>query len=116
MSQYGVVLVTTVTQAEGLAIAQVLVQQKLAACVNLFPVQSIYIWQGDLCEDQEWQLVIKTQLDHFSELETAIRAHHSYEVPEIIALPLAAGAEPYLAWIKAQTSTPEPQSPDSGFP
>ncbi|NDJ18603.1 divalent-cation tolerance protein CutA [Myxacorys almedinensis] len=99
---YGVILVTATSQQEAEKIAQTLICSKLAACATLFPVQSIYTWQGDMHQDQEWQLFIKSDLDRFDELEATIRQLHSYEVPEIIALPIVAGSQPYLHWISQQ--------------
>ncbi len=96
---YGVVWVTASSQEEGKAIAKTLVEAKLAACVTLMPVHSIYTWQGQVMEEQEWQMVIKTDLSQFPQLETKIRELHSYEVPEIIALPIVAGSQAYLQWI-----------------
>lgn len=101
-SGYGVVLVTTASRAEAEAIATSLVQSQLAACVSLLPIHSIYTWQGKLHQEQEWQLLIKTDLTQFQALATKIRELHSYEVPEIIALPLVAGSQPYLQWISEQ--------------
>jgi periplasmic divalent cation tolerance protein len=63
------------------------------------PVHSIYTWQGQVMREPEWQLLIKTDLSQFSLLEKKIRELHSYEVPEIIALPILAGSQPYLQWI-----------------
>jgi len=105
-----VVYVTTGTEDEARAIAHTLVQEQLAACVNFYPIQSVYIWQGEPHQDAEWQLVIKTQLALFDTLAARVQALHSYEVPEIIALPLQAGAPTYLAWIAAQTSSNERSS------
>lgn len=102
--QYGVVLVTASSQAEATAIAQALVEARLAACVNVLPVQSIYTWQGAIHNEQEWQLLIKTDLNHLEALATKIQALHSYEVPELIALPILAGSQPYLQWIAEQTT------------
>jgi len=102
-SPYGLVLVTAGTEAEAKAIAHALVTEKLAACVNCFPVQSTYTWQGEVHQDAEWQLLIKTNLRRFGELETRIRDLHSYDVPEIIALPIQSGSAPYLAWLAEQT-------------
>lgn len=98
-SNYGVVLVSAGSVEEAQAIATTLVKSKLAACVNLVPIQSIYTWQGELHQEQEWQLLIKTDLSQFSTLEAKIRELHSYEVPEIIALPIVAGSKSYLDWI-----------------
>jgi len=99
---YGVVLVTGSSQQEAEAIATSLVKSQLAACVSLVPIQSIYTWQGELHQEQEWQLLIKTDLSKFQTLAAKIRELHSYEVPEIIALPIIAGSQPYLNWISEQ--------------
>jgi periplasmic divalent cation tolerance protein len=102
---YGVVLVTASSSQEANAIAFALVEAKLAACVNVIPIQSIYTWQEEVHNEQEWQLLIKTDLSQFSALEAKIRELHSYEVPEIIALPIIAGSQSYLQWISAQVTT-----------
>lgn len=101
---YGIVMVTTSSRAEAEAIAQSLVESKLAACVSFIPINSIYTWQGQLRNDEEWQLLIKTDLAKFASLEAKIRELHSDRVPEIIALPLVAGSAPYLAWISEQVN------------
>jgi periplasmic divalent cation tolerance protein len=98
-TQFGVVLVTTPSQEQADTIAQTLVQAKLAACVTVLPVRSIYTWQGEIHKDEEWQLLIKSDLAKFAELEIKIRAIHPYEVPEIIAVPILRGSTPYLQWI-----------------
>ncbi len=100
--RYGVVLVTAGSRQEADAIAESLIQAKLAACVNLLPVFSIYTWQGTIHRDEEWQLLIKSERSRFDELEAKIREIHSYEVPEIIMLPIVAGSRPYLQWISSQ--------------
>lgn len=105
MTQYGVVLVTTSSETEAQTIARALISAKLAACVNLLPLQSIYRWKGELCQEAEWQLLIKTDLVQFAALEAKIRELHSYEVPEVIALPILAGSQPYLQWLSAQMLT-----------
>ena len=85
-------------------IARSLVAAKLAACVTLCPVQSIYTWQDEIEQAEEWQLIIKSHLDRFAELEAKIRELHSYEVPEIIALPIVAGSHHYIQWISQQVT------------
>ncbi len=100
--RYGIVLVTAGSRQEADAIAESLIQAKLAACVNLLPVFSIYTWQGTIHRDEEWQLLIKSERSRFDELEAKIRELHSYDVPEIIALPIVAGSQPYLQWISSQ--------------
>ena len=87
-------------------IARTLVELKLAACVNqLAPVQSIYRWQGEVQHDSELLLLIKTRGECYPALEARIRELHSYEVPEIIAVPLQRGSESYLAWLDASVDT-----------
>jgi periplasmic divalent cation tolerance protein len=106
MAQYGVVWVTVGSEAQGQAIAQAIVGEGLAACVNLFPVQSIYRWAGAVQQDQEWQLVIKTDLDQFQALSDRVQHLHSYDLPEIIALPITQGLPGYLDWIAEQVQSP----------
>ncbi|AIY39583.1 Periplasmic divalent cation tolerance protein cutA [Collimonas arenae] len=86
------------------ALAQQLVERKLAACVNLLPaVQSTYRWQGVVEHAAEVTLLIKTVDSRYEELESAIKAAHPYALPEIIALPIVAGLPAYLDWITAET-------------
>lgn len=106
LAGYGIVLVTVPSQQEGEMIAQALVETQMAACVNLMPVYSIYSWEGEINKDKEWQMVIKTELSLFPSLEQKILQLHSYEVPEIIALPVVAGSEEYLQWIADNTEVP----------
>jgi periplasmic divalent cation tolerance protein len=99
---YSVIFVTASSRAEADAIAKLLIEEKLAACVTILPVHSVYTWQNQVHQDDEWQLMIKSHLDRFPALEAKIREVHSYEVPEIIALPIVAGSQPYLQWISQQ--------------
>ncbi|MDH6059136.1 divalent-cation tolerance protein CutA [Chrysosporum bergii ANA360D] len=101
-AHYGVVLVTTANKQEAETMANALVEAKLAACVSLLPIRSIYAWQGEIYKEYEWQLLIKTDLAIFPALEAKIRELHSYEVSEIIALPIVAGSPAYLQWISEQ--------------
>ena len=100
--RYGVVLVTAGSRQEADTIAEALIQAKLAACVNLLPVFSIYTWQGEIHRDEEWQLLIKSERSRFDELDAKIREIHSYDVPEIVMLAIVAGSQPYLQWISSQ--------------
>ncbi|MCT7993244.1 divalent-cation tolerance protein CutA [Laspinema olomoucense] len=97
--EYGIVWVTAPTRTEAEAIAEALVESRLAACVSLVPIHSIYTWRGKINKEEEWQLTIKTDLRQFTRLESTIKSLHSYEVPEIIAIPIIAGSTPYLNWI-----------------
>ncbi|ABW29792.1 divalent-cation tolerance protein CutA [Acaryochloris marina] len=100
-----VVMVTASSEDEAVAIAALLVRDHLAACVSLFPVSSIYTWDNKVQNEPEWQLMIKTQQDKFADLETKVRELHTYDVPEIIALPVTAGSMPYLNWISTQVQS-----------
>jgi periplasmic divalent cation tolerance protein len=95
-----VVLMTAATAEEATRIAELLVNQKLAACVQILPeMRSIYVWKGELQREKEVLLLAKTTRANFAELEREVRAIHGYETPEIIALPIAEGSEPYLKWL-----------------
>lgn len=99
-----VLFVTTGSETEAETIAKALVADRLAACVNIInPIRSFYRWQGEITDDCEWLLMIKTQTDRFSAVEARVKALHSYEVPEVIALSILAGSEPYLRWLNEET-------------
>jgi len=79
-----------------------LVEAGVAACVNIIPaLRSIYRWEGKLCDEPEALMVIKTRADRAETLASAIKASHPYENPEVIALPISAGLESYLNWVRA---------------
>lgn len=97
-----VVITTTETQEEAERLAHRLVEHQLAACVQLVaPLTSVYRWEGKVETAQEVLLLIKTTLAAYAALETEIKQRHSYQTPEIIALPVMAGAQDYLAWLRA---------------
>jgi len=97
------VMTTTAGQQEAEALAEILVKQQLAACVQIMPTMSVYTWQGRVNREAECLLMIKTRSEHYERIEETIRAHHDYEVPEIIKLPITAGSNDYLNWIAACT-------------
>jgi periplasmic divalent cation tolerance protein len=100
VQEHILVLCACGSEAEAEEIADRLVSNRLAACVNISaPVRSVYRWQGQVESAPEWLLTIKTARSRFDELSAAIQSLHSYELPEIIALPIAAGFAPYLRWI-----------------
>lgn len=105
MSDAIVVLCTCPDNTSARQLAQTLLSEKLAACVNLIPqVTSLYYWQGKLEESQEVQLVIKTRRTMFGVLQERLLALHPYEVPEILALPILCGNPAYLQWVQEQTT------------
>jgi periplasmic divalent cation tolerance protein len=97
-----VVLVTCSTPAEAQRIARAVVNARLAACVNILPgaVQSIYRWNGKVESARERLLVIKTSRKRLAKLQAAVERLHSYDVPEFIAIPIAAGSAAYLSWVE----------------
>jgi periplasmic divalent cation tolerance protein len=95
------ILSTTDTMELAQTIASALVQSQEAACVNIVPgIRSVYRWEGKLCNEAECLLLIKSSAEKFEAVRTMIRQLHSYEVPEIIALPITAGDASYLAWLR----------------
>jgi len=97
-------------------LSQVLVEERLAACVSqLSGLTSVYWWEGKVCRDEEVLLLIKTTGQRVVNLTARIEALHPYEVPEIVAVPLAGGSERYLAWLGQTVSTGEP-GPEPGVP
>lgn len=106
MSDYQLVLCNCPDTIVAEQLAQYLVEEKLAACVNIIPnVQSFYLWENKLVKDQEVTLLIKTTAFCFDELEKAIKKLHTYQTPEIIVLPIINGHQPYLNWLKENTRT-----------
>ena len=102
MSIHALVVITTCEDnASAQALAKHLVELGLAACVQLIPgVESFYQWQGKVCQSKEVQLQIKCLAAHYDAIEQQILKLHSYQVPEIIALPITQGLDTYLQWIK----------------
>jgi periplasmic divalent cation tolerance protein len=99
-----VVLVTTPDAERAAEIARAVVEERLAACGNVVAgLRSIYRWEGEVHDEGEALLVLKTTRARFEELRERVLALHPYEVPEVIALPIVAGSAPYLGWIADQT-------------
>lgn len=100
MAPYLVVLTTVANEEHAVRLAQALLEHHLVACVNIVPgVRSLYRFKGVLEDEREHLLVMKTAGDRYDELAGAIARLHPYEVPEILALPVARGSESYLAWV-----------------
>jgi len=87
-------------------LAGMLIERRVAACVNILaPCQSVYRWKNAVQREEEHPLLIKTSADRYAALEAAIRAAHPYELPEIVAVPIERGLPAYLAWVEAETRT-----------
>ncbi len=109
MNKHIVVFITTGSKEEADMLSRGLVEERLAFCVNTIPaIQSTYYWEGKLCVDEEILLIVKTQSQKFEALEAWVCKNHSYDVPEVIALPIVQGSPPYLKciddWVGQQTT------------
>lgn len=105
-----VVLMTAANGEEAARLAEMLVGAHLAACVQIFPeLKSVYRWQGNIERQAEVLLVAKTVRSRFQELEREVRALHSYQMPEIVALQATAASAPYLQWLLAGTNVESPR-------
>ena len=103
---YVVVLTTLPPDADGPAFARGLVEERLAACVNLLPImESVYRWEGDIEQESERQVVIKTTRERVAALWDRVRELHPYDVPEFLVLPVVDGNDAYLRWVAECTST-----------
>ena len=102
--------VVTTTDSEGTAaeLARGIVEARLGACVQVVPIRSFYVWEGAAQDDPEWQLQIKTAAGRIDALIAHIKAHHDYDVPEIIVTPIVSGNSEYLSWIDSETG-PAPE-------
>lgn len=104
LPQQIVVLITVPSKDVGLKIARSLVENELAACVNLLPgITSVYRWEGKIAEDEELLLIAKTKQSLFETLSETVTQNHPYDVPEVIALPIVAGLKEYLSWMDEET-------------
>jgi len=101
--EYSMILSTFPDKTAAKRAAKMLVEQRLAACVQMFPLDSVYLWKGEICEDGEMMLFIKSRTELFDKVSAAIREVHPYEVPEIVQVPITDGLPEYLQWIGACT-------------
>ena len=104
------IVLTTFSVGRALAVARVLVDERLAACVNILPpMTSVYRWQGDVSQEDEEQMVIKTTADRLADLEMRLRQLHPYELPEFLVISADASSEAYLRWIGEAVHPPMEQ-------
>ena len=101
---FGAVSTTVATRDDAERIAEVLLSERLAACVQISPIDSRYVWKGTLTREPEFRLTIKTRVRLFRPLIARVAALHPYAVPEILAAPFADAHEPYLRWIAENTT------------
>lgn len=96
---------TTPSQSEAESIAQALIQKKLAACVHITPTVSVFSWKGLANREPEWEMAIKTKSSHLAKIEAVIKEQHSYDLPQLVTLPILDGSKAYLDWLAENTST-----------
>jgi periplasmic divalent cation tolerance protein len=105
-SEYIIVLVTAPNEEDAGRIGRALVEERLAACANIIrSIRSIYRWEGRIEDEQEALMIVKTKKELFQRVKERVIALHTYSVPEIIALPIVSGSEPYLNWIQQETDS-----------
>lgn len=100
---YVMVIITAPDEKEARRISNTLVEEKLIACANRFPVNSIYTWQGKIEDEAEVMLLCKTREDRLDAVISRVKELHSYDVPEIIAIPIIGGSKDYLDWVDNNT-------------
>ena len=101
--EFGIVLTTVATPDDARRLADGLLEKRLAACVQILAIQSAYRWKGEIQREPEQLLLIKPRAALYPAVEAHLRAHHPYEVPEIVHVPIAAGSPDYLRWLAAET-------------
>ena len=97
--EYLLVTTTCADKESAMRLADVLIEARLAACVQLMPIESVYVWKNEVCNENEILLLIKTKTALYDKLADVIRKNHPYEVPELIQLPITGGSPEYLRWI-----------------
>jgi len=102
-NEYIMVIATCSEKEMAKAIAKSLVEKRFAACVQMFPIESVYLWEGNICDGSEIALLIKSKASMFDQIVETVKANHDYEVPEIIQIPITGGLLEYLEWIHQST-------------
>jgi periplasmic divalent cation tolerance protein len=98
-----IVVFSTAPRDKSASLARMLIDERIVACVNVVPVRSYFRWQGEFCNEEEHLLIMKTTKEKAGEVIAAIKTHHPYDLPEIIALPVIDGHLPYLEWVDQET-------------
>jgi periplasmic divalent cation tolerance protein len=106
MGEHGLVLITCGEAGEARSIARSLVESHLAAGVQIVPIDSVYVWDGAVVDDQEWLLIAKTRKERFDSIGAVVAEMHSYQVPPLLMIEMAAASRPYLDWIDQSLGSP----------
>jgi periplasmic divalent cation tolerance protein len=103
IGQYCITLTTTNTDTSAQLIINKVLSRGLAACIQTMPISSHYVWEGEVCADNEILMIMKTKKACYAELEQTIVELHNYDVPQVVQIPFVEGYNPYLAWLEANT-------------
>lgn len=106
MHSFCIVSTTFPTKESAKAMIDVVLEKNLGACIQLMPIESFYPWNVQVCEESECLMLIKTRTEHYDAIEALIQAHHPYEIPQILQIPIEKGLDAYLAWMEEQTIKP----------
>ncbi|UQX03530.1 divalent-cation tolerance protein CutA [Streptomyces sp. RerS4] len=98
-----VVTTTHASEEEARALATAVVRERLAACAQVYPISSVYRWEGEVRSESEWRVDFKTRADLFDRLAKSITDKHAYDTPEIVGVPLVTGSAKYLDWVNDET-------------
>ena len=104
MTKFIQIQTTTPKRSDAIKIAEALAKKRLSACPQIIgPIESVFRWKGKLVREKEWLCLIKTTKKHYKEVEKTIRKIHTYDLPEIVALPIVEGSKEYLNWVNGET-------------
>ncbi|MCL1829513.1 MAG: divalent-cation tolerance protein CutA [Oscillospiraceae bacterium] len=98
-NEYSIFLTTCAEKEKARLLAEMLVEKRLAACVQMFPAESVYAWQGEICADGEIVMFIKSKTAQSDKIADAVKENHEYEVPELIRIPVTGGLPEYMKWM-----------------
>ena len=101
--EYSIAMISCPDKDTAKAIARGLVEGRLAACVQILPIESIYTWNNEMCEESELLLLAKTKTDLLDDIALFVKSNHPYDVPEVVRLPITGGSPDYLEWLGATT-------------
>ena len=106
MSIFCMMTTTFADEASAKKMITLLLEERLVACAQMMPIQSFYRWEGKICDEQEFLVLLKTQAIHYDAIEALIFAHHPYKTPQLLQIPIEKGLSNYLLWIEEETRKP----------
>ena len=101
--KYSLIMTTFSKKKEAKKVSKKIISKRLATCIQIQKIDTLYAWHGEIQNENEYLLFIKTKSNRFKKLESFIKKHHSYKVPQIIQIPITKGSKEYLSWIETNT-------------